>query len=258
LGGGATGSSRAVAVVVVVVPAAALAAVGAVAAAVSVCTPGTPGLSAPPSRDSSSRQQQTQSMTEAVALLLPEHHRRHHSKPAPGSAPLPELPPTTSDCGTKGSASAHRVGSSNPALNRGRTHESALQPAEGGLRLRPPGGLAGFCCCCVCNSGHSSRLKRSSALRDAYFITRATPSYDHDRPFSCSRLLSAGGAADHNAAHAALVSPRGTRHRCISASLGTLPYRSASRRQSRCSWFSLSWPLPWSLSWPHSSLRRTP
>jgi hypothetical protein len=67
--------------------AAALADAGAVAAAVSVCTPGTPGLSAPPSRDSSSRQQQTQSMAEAVALLLPEHHRRHHSKPAPVPVP---------------------------------------------------------------------------------------------------------------------------------------------------------------------------
>ena len=89
--------AAAVAVVVAAVLAAALAAAGAVAAAVSVCTPGTPGLSAPPSRDSSSRQQQTQSMAEAVALLLPEHHRRYHSKTAsvlPSPSCSPQQPAT--------------------------------------------------------------------------------------------------------------------------------------------------------------------
>jgi hypothetical protein len=81
-----------------------------------------------------------------LALLPPEHHRRHHST-AHAGAPLPELlPPTTSDCGTEGGASAHRVGSSSPAPGNAcdiRGVEGAYtQQGRAHIRHLPPSGAA--------------------------------------------------------------------------------------------------------------------
>jgi hypothetical protein len=100
LGGGATGSSRC-------------------RCGSRRSAPGTPGHSAPPSRDSSSRVSSRHKVWPRPLFCFSRSTTAPPPLKARASAPLPELLLTTSDCGTKGSASAHRVGSS-PTLGNAR------------------------------------------------------------------------------------------------------------------------------------------